>query len=456
MKDKMHAKKRVIARKQAVFSFLLSFLLFTFLFSGIGLASQGRWITRCVEINESGNYIIKNNIFAKPQEKACISITASNVVIDGAYKKLNGYDEFGSKTIFILGNSTDKIKNITIKNINFKGDYTGVYVLEAEDVILNALAFQDSRIGVQVVNSSEVSISKSSFDTEQNAIYGQSSRNITISGCSVSSNKGNGIRINASEDVAIVFSFMRRVAGISIELENSFGILISRNHFEVNIRGIEARNCSELNIESNKFINNFEHGVSTFSSGGIRVSGNSFLGNAVGVFSLDGSSINLSQNTFEMNNFAAIIRNFSSVYSSEKSLKNNTNAFVIHNVKGFEGHYFSYNSSFRDFFFSSSKGKIAGTFESFKNISIAKERSDIIFVVDNNGNITIETNLDFTIEEEEEEPVEVSGVEQRRRELIGLITPRNLLMMGVSVVLLYLISSELARKKRKRRRKKKE
>lgn len=450
----MHAKRCTKGREYAAFASFGFLALLLAASYGYAQVNQSIRVNGCREINQSGTYQISNDITATAKEKACITVKASNVLIDGNNKRLYGYNEFGSKTIFVWGNSTSKIRNVTIRNAKFIEDYAGVYAIDSEDVRLVSLSFDKSIIGVHIVNSSGVSVSKSRFSTEQNAIVGEGSKDISIFGSQVSSYRGNGIRLKGCSGLILSDNFLRDIPGVSLEFQDSRDIAVKRCAFEANLRGIQATGCENITISESRLLSNLEHGLSLHSSQDIGVSGNSFLGNFVGIFTQQASGITLSDNAYLENNFAVMIRNSSSVLAGDMDINNNTNAYVVHETEGFEGFLSSFNSSFRDFFFSSSNGNISGTLEQFKSASIIAERSDIRFIVESNGNITMETTLEFTFEEEEEVPLNVSIKEQRRRDLAGFFTARNLLILGVSVILIYLLSSEAKRKKRRNKKNK--
>ena len=195
-------------------------------------------------------YILTGNITSSAN---CIVVERDNVIIDGACYTVEGTRDWDSKGIHLLERS-----NVTIKNINIKNFYYGIYVNCSFTNSLRGNNITNNVIGIELEISSN------------NIISGNNITNSTFEG---------------------------------IELRDSSDNFISENNITKNSRGIELVNsCSNLILRNNLIDNDYGIYIARSSNSTI-ISNNNITGNNHGV--LIGSSSNniLSENIINNNTF---------------------------------------------------------------------------------------------------------------------------------------------------------
>ncbi len=90
----------------------------------------------CFNINQSGNYLLMNSLV---NVLTCMNITASNVTLDCQGYTLDGdlTGASGDRAIYAIGNSTNYLKNITVKNCNVKELQFGVQFSYVNDSVIS-------------------------------------------------------------------------------------------------------------------------------------------------------------------------------------------------------------------------------------------------------------------------------------------------------------------------------
>lgn len=99
--------------------FIMAFFLIFLNFSGAATN-----ITECQEINESGYYVLQNNI-TDSENTTCINITVSDVIFDGQGYTIDGIGS-GSTTGIFADNPSSLLENITVRNITLSEWHYGV------------------------------------------------------------------------------------------------------------------------------------------------------------------------------------------------------------------------------------------------------------------------------------------------------------------------------------------
>ncbi|RMF90051.1 MAG: hypothetical protein D6733_04875, partial [Methanobacteriota archaeon] len=134
-------------------------------------------ISSCTAISSPGVYVLNRSII-NSSASTCITITASNVVFDGAGHRIDGQD-LGSPTYqkgVYVHNSTATLTNVTVKNLVVTDWWHGIY-------------YQNAQNG-NIINNTASS--------NYNGLYLSSSSNNNLTGNNASSNTGNGIHLSSS------------------------------------------------------------------------------------------------------------------------------------------------------------------------------------------------------------------------------------------------------------------
>lgn len=150
--------------KNEIFRVTGIMLLFSVLIVG-GAQSQTN-INSCTTINASGDYVLNQNILNSPNN-ACIVITASNVIFNGAGHTIDGSGSSpnGTKGIIVTGFNNVTVENTILTNWEFDILYYGV---NAGNIIGNNVSLANYGI---FLDSSANNLVKSN-NASYNGVYG--------------------------------------------------------------------------------------------------------------------------------------------------------------------------------------------------------------------------------------------------------------------------------------------
>ncbi len=270
-------------------------------------------------------YTLTNNITGDvPEWASAIIVERDNIVIDGAGHSIQG--RIGTHGI---GIHLDGRKNVTIKNMEIKGNYWGIHLHSSSENLILGNNVTNNYYGINLEDSSHNSITENSMKEN---IYGvrlfEFSNYSSISGNDLKDNS-YGIWFEWSSDNSIVRNnvtdnhegiHFRGSSNSSIAendiIDNGLGVLLSissnnsvaRNNV-TNNRWVSVALEYSLNISvtENNVVNTYDgHGIHLSNSSGNNILGNNITDNWYGV------SLSLSSNNnFYHNNF---INNTHQVY----------------------------------------------------------------------------------------------------------------------------------------------
>ncbi len=239
-------------------SLLFSFFLWPLIFYEFKLVfSQDIYnLSSCTTITSPGKYVINESIIsAGSSTKKCIIINVSDVFIDGNGSLINF--SFGSPTgsIGVFINSSEELKNITIKNLTIRNFQYGIYV--------------NTSLANFTLENTLMNVSHYSLIVSNNTGY---IKDFYISMNSIISNLKNGIKVNSSTS---------NVSSITIinNTINAYLTSISMN----------ASNISNVSIKDNNVSSQWENGIIISGSSGLNIlaSGNNISSNLETVYLLD-------------------------------------------------------------------------------------------------------------------------------------------------------------------------
>ncbi|NOZ58434.1 MAG: PGF-pre-PGF domain-containing protein [Euryarchaeota archaeon] len=278
---------------------LYFFFLVTMLLPAVhGVTSVGS----CTVISSPGYYVLNTSILNSTVSGACINITSSDVVFDGAGYTIDGVDYNSTTYTYSTGimvyNRTKTLSNVTVKNVTVTDWYWGVFYT-----------------GVENGSISHVNASSNVFS----AIQAGSSSGITIANNTVTANS-YGIRLFlAYTGGNVIADNMLKDNSIGIELTTGVGNSVIRNNTILNssnsgiMISFTYGSFTNNKIVGNRILNSSNSGIyiGGYSTGkvfsnnvirGNRIEGNGFAGInfARGVGSDNAVYNNLLNNTYNI------------------------------------------------------------------------------------------------------------------------------------------------------------
>ena len=245
-------------------------------------------------------YTFTDNIYDE------IVVERDNIVVDGAGYTIQGTGS--GKGIDLSGRS-----NVTIKNMEIKSFYYGIWLYM----------------------SSRNIISGNNITTNEYGIYLDESSNNTVSGNNANNNNYHGIFLYSSENNLISNNLVENSGYDGIFLNFADNNLISNNTCEYNgwhdiqKHGIELWNSDNNLISNNTCSSNYARGISLSHSDHNTISYNICENNYYHGIHLDYSSNNtISNNTCEHNSWGINLN-----YSSNNTISNN----IANNNLGYDG-----------------------------------------------------------------------------------------------------------------------
>ena len=187
-------------------------------------------------------YYFTDNIYDE------IVVQRSNITMDGNRYTLQGY---GSGKGFGLTG----INNVTIKNTNIKGFWTGIYLNSTSSTAISGNNITNNGYGIRFSYSSDNSISGNNITNNGYGIRFSYSSSNTISGNNITNN-GYGIWLSYSSSNAISGNYITANNWAGIGLPGSNYNTISENSITTNEYGIYLDESSNNKIYHNNFIDN--------------------------------------------------------------------------------------------------------------------------------------------------------------------------------------------------------
>ena len=205
--------------------------------------------TTAILTNDSRTYTLTNNI------NDSIVIQRDNVVVDGVGYTLQGN---GSGT----GMHTNFADNVTMKNMNIKGFYTGVYLDHCSGNYLYANNISNNIIGIELFQSSSNIVSENNVINHNVAlsIWGGGSTYNLILGNNVTSSNREGFRIQASYNYILENRIADTKYGIDLYSgrNNLYGNDIINNTYGIRL-GVEPSRASNNVLRNNNMTKNQFH-----------------------------------------------------------------------------------------------------------------------------------------------------------------------------------------------------
>jgi len=236
------------------------------------------------EITAPGNYVLTASI-TDSTLRTCISINASDVVLDGQGFIIDGQDTNPSNGIFIE-NRTATIGNITIKNV----------------------IMTDWRYGIRLNNTLNITITNCTATSNYYSIYATNTVDTIITWNNLSWNTGRGIELYNVTRSNITGNNISYINGTSvgrgIYISNSTNNTINRNNASLNyVQGIMVYYSTYTSLDNNFASSNKDYGIYLAGSNYSTVTNNTATNNTYsGLIVSVTNYANISNNIFSNNN----------------------------------------------------------------------------------------------------------------------------------------------------------
>lgn len=265
-------------------------------------------VESCRDITAPGTYTLGANLTVADRE-ACLRITASDVIVDGAGKRIQGTAP-GRDGLVVRGAS-----NVTVTNLHTIDLVNGVTFQDVTDGTVTAVTtVRSARTGIWVVDSRRVFVTESRAeqagffgirlgDTAESLVADSVATRSAV-GIGVGRASGNRIARNVVADNGIGIEFAgandNEITGNTVE-GNEFGIvlavssgnLLADNVVRANVDGIRLDEADGNRLLSNQLVDN-EFGLYLARARRNTVRGNAVHGGRVGIeltLSSDGNAI---------------------------------------------------------------------------------------------------------------------------------------------------------------------
>jgi len=236
-----------------------------------------------------------------------IIIERDNIIIDGNGYSVQGTGASESRGIYLLD-----LSNVTIKNVEIKGFWLGIYVLSSSYVVLSGNNVTENYGGgMWIINSENVILngnevtSNGCLDFHIAGILFNATKKSKITNNTIRKNY-NGIRLilssnNTISENMLISNWWRG----NVILEDSNNNTISKNYLKEGAQNLMLEGSSGNIISENKFVGSFGTSVYIkYHSNNNKICGNNISESERGILLIASSNNNLSRNLMSRNKYS--------------------------------------------------------------------------------------------------------------------------------------------------------
>lgn len=451
-------------------------------------STQIKQITECTTITEPGEYIIVQDLKTNEREKICLRINSSNVKIDGNFHKIYGYNEYGSKAIFIIGNKTNILSNIEITRINIQDGSEAINIGYSTDLTLSYITVNNMHTGITINESSRIKIIGNNIKTIQRGIQVYNSQILTIEDTTLNSQDSNSISFSGSYYIDIIKNTIENSPAGSINVESLRNVNIKENTIKNGSFGILANRSSSMEIEGNIIENMTYQTISIQNGENVIIKNNTLKNTETNIYLNNIKNTEIKNNDFSNSKFVTLITNSENMILEENDLKNITQSLIkIENstqiktlinrdpkINNTENYVFYSNATIiasEDFLYNNpfyeEESTIKYIIPNYQNNKSAQNESTQNHQNENQTNLskTLESNsynLEFNSYKDLKEYLEVERITifedndtKESFNIFDYLTLRNIIIITISIIIILILISELKPQKPKKRGRKK-
>ncbi len=356
----------------------MKILLFIALLIGLCYSNS---INSCVNISQSGSYVLSSDLFGAPnaiqtetftfsKQPYCLKIESSNVDLDCLNHSIFSTDPLDFFAIIVTGNESFNLNNITIRNCRTSGYLSSVFLKSNNNITIHNLVSDKPYYGVYVYRTNFVTISNSVFFNatkygifavknssnlylENDSVlwgpkpviddgnslnffdsgYYFNGENISLSNVSAINTTGNGFLFENVSNLRIVSSLAQGNSGHGFWIWGSKNVSFDNDVSSLDDIGFVIDNSNSVNLTSTESSNNTQGiyfsysnnlSVSNIISNSNRICGFCFFtGSNVSVNSIISCNNHHSQ-LQDLNPSSDILFKFSSSYDLSNTTCNNS------------------------------------------------------------------------------------------------------------------------------------
>lgn len=233
----------------------------------IGTETNVNPVSDCVVIKSPGYYELAEDII-NCTTKHCITITASDVVLDGAGHTIDGGDANASIERFgiYVKNSSTALSNVTVKNLNVTGWNTGIYFYKVKNSSIENNQVYNNKNGIYLDCSNHISLTNNTVYNNSDGIYYWYASRTKITNNTVYNNSVDGINLVVSHDNTITNNIINNNSGAGIRFVDSNNNALICNSAYNNGVGLHTITSSNTAIINNNLYKNTCGGISLYYS----------------------------------------------------------------------------------------------------------------------------------------------------------------------------------------------
>jgi len=253
-------------------------------------------ITDCGEITAPGHYVMKNDIEGTGN---CITITASDVILDGMGSTITGSTLFNGVYAHHAG-------SITVRNLTVRKEHWGIQYKSVDGGLIEKVTATDNFFGIWVTGSTAIHLKENTVSTNTFGIDIVMCNDCVALGNTVSENKGGGIT-SAGERNNLSWNTVTKncdgqwpLGGIVI-LGSKDTVVLENTASENKESGIVLSGSSGTTVLSNRMYKNEQSGIFLLNAEKNSVTSNDIQENRRQGIWLDSKSENTIYNNFFFN-----------------------------------------------------------------------------------------------------------------------------------------------------------
>ncbi|MBI4010561.1 MAG: right-handed parallel beta-helix repeat-containing protein, partial [Candidatus Aenigmarchaeota archaeon] len=287
----------------------------------------GTPVTSCMVISTPGVYTLTTNIL-NSSVVACINITVSNVIFDGAGYTIDGVDTLSTYGVYVY-NPSIALTNVSVKNLRLTDWYGGIYYLNAQNGSIVNNTASSSNHGIYLFSSSNNNIitSNTANLNQYGILLQSSSNNNIITSNNASSNINYGITLFSSDSNNITNNTASSNTNYGIWLDSSNNNIVTSNVANLNQYGIRLSSSSSNNIITRNTASSNSHTgifLDSSSSNNIITSNTANSNTYYGIILFASNNNTLTSNTANSNSDTGIFLDFSNSNTIFNNFFNNS------------------------------------------------------------------------------------------------------------------------------------
>lgn len=261
-------------------------------------------ITECTTITESGSYVLADDLETAP-ESACITVRASDVLIDGRGHSITGPNGQGVEGVGVLVQppGDESISNVTVTDLTLERLRTGVIFDDVTDGVIKAVTSEMTTIAgtsFVLIDADRNVLVDNDLERGGSGIYLINANENVLVGNSTANTFFPGLDLLESDGNTLVGNTVTSVDGVGILLQRSNG-----NHLLQNIATLNAIGISLVGSNDNRLdLNAANENIAVGGGSGFNLSGsdrNSGRGNTAEENPFGPISVSGAGNAIEVN-----------------------------------------------------------------------------------------------------------------------------------------------------------